>query len=86
MMKVLLLLVVIAVASALGVVQMKYRTRLLFSEVQRLQQLNEATDEELVQLQFQQNQWSERNRVQQEASGRLGMSLPGPASIISIQP
>lgn len=86
MMKVLLLLVVVAVASALGVVHMKYRTRLLFSEVQRLQQLNEAADEELVQLQFQQNQWSERNRVQQEASGRLGMSLPAPASIISIQP
>lgn len=86
MMKVLLLLVVVAVASALGVVHMKYRTRLLFSEVQRLQQLSEAADEELVQLQFEQNKWSERERIQKQASGRLGMTLPDPAAIISIQP
>jgi cell division protein FtsL len=54
--------------------------------VQRLQQLSEAADEELVQLQFEQNKWSERERIQKQASGRLGMSLPDSAFIISIQP
>lgn len=86
MMKVFLFLVVVAVASALGVVHMKYRTRLLFSEVQRLQQLSETADEELVQLQFEQNKWSERERIQKQASGRLGMRVPDASSIISIQP
>ncbi len=86
MIKMLLLLVAVAVASALGVVHMKYRTRLLFSEVQRIQQINEAADEELGQLQFEQNRWAERERIQKEALGRLGMGLPDPSSIISIQP
>lgn len=85
-MKALLLLIVIAMISALGVVQMKYRTRLLFSDVQKLQLINEAYDEELAQLQFEQNKWAERERIEREASTRLGMILPDQGSIISIQP
>jgi len=65
---------------------MKYRTRLLFSEVQRQQQINEAYDEELAQLQFEQNKWSERERIEQTAQNKLGMTLPEPSSIISITP
>lgn len=82
----MLMLVVVAVASALGVVHMKYRTRLLFSEVQRQQQMNEAYDEELAQLQFEQNKWSERERIEHAAQSQLGMSLPEPTAIISITP
>jgi len=65
---------------------MKYRTRLLFSEVQRQQQINEAYDEELAQLQFEQNKWSERERIEKAAQSQLGMSLPEPTAIISITP
>lgn len=85
-MKLLLLLILVAMFSALGVVQMKYRTRLLFSEVQRLHQINEAYDEELARLQFEQNKWAERERIEREASSRLGMILPDGSSIISIKP
>lgn len=85
-MKMLLLLVIVAVASALGVVHMKYRTRLLFSEIQRLQQINEGFDESLAQLQLEQNHWAERSRIDKEARERLGMSPPDPATIISIRP
>jgi cell division protein FtsL len=85
-MKMLLLLIMVAMFSALGVVQMKYRTRLLFSEVQKLQLINEAYDEELAQLQFEQNKWAERERIEREASTRLGMILPDRDTIISIQP
>lgn len=85
-MKIMLMLVLVAVASALGVVHMKYRTRLLFSEVQRQQQINEAYDEELAQLQFEQNKWSERERIEKSAQNQLGMSLPEPTAIISITP
>ena len=82
----LLVLIVIAVASALGVVHMKYRTRLLFSEIQRLQQVNDAYDEALAQLQLEQNRWAERSRIDKEARERLGMMPPDPATIISIKP
>jgi len=82
----MLMLVVVAVVSALGVVHMKYRTRLLFSEVQRQQQINEAYDEELAQLQFEQNKWSEREIIEKAAQSQLGMSLPEPTAIISITP
>ncbi|HAZ41302.1 MAG TPA: cell division protein FtsL [Methylococcaceae bacterium] len=85
-MRLLLLMVLIAVASALGVVHMKYRTRLLFSEIQRLQQANEAYDEALAQLQFEQNRQADRERIEREARARLGMNVPDPATIISIKP
>ncbi|MEI6353539.1 MAG: cell division protein FtsL [Methylococcus sp.] len=85
-MRMFLLLVAIAVASALGVVHMKYRTRLLFSEIQRLQQINEAYDETLAQLQFEQNRWAERERIERQARDQLGMDLPDPANMISIKP
>jgi cell division protein FtsL len=85
-MKALLLLIVVAMFSALGVVDMKYRTRLLFADVQRLIQSNEAYDEELARLQFEQNKLVERERIEKEASTRLGMILPERDSIISIKP
>jgi len=68
------------------VVHMKYRTRLLFSEIQRLQQANEAYDEALAQLQFEQNRQADRERIEREARARLGMNVPDPATIISIKP
>ena len=85
-MRMFLLLVAVAVASALGVVHMKYRTRLLFSENQRLQQINEAYDETLAQLQFEQNRWAERERIERQARDHLGMDLPDPSNMISIKP
>jgi cell division protein FtsL len=85
-MRLLILMVVIAMASALGVVHMKYRTRLLFSEIQRLQQVNEAYDEAYALLQFEQNRQADRERIEREARARLGMTVPDPATIISIKP
>ena len=85
-MRMFLLLVAVAVASALGVVHMKYRTRLLFSEIQRLQQINEAYDETLAQLQFEQNRCAERERIERQARDHLGMDLPDPSNMISIKP
>ncbi len=85
-MKVLLLLVMVAMLSALGVVEMKYKTRLLFSDVQKLSQANDAYDEQLARLQFERNKLIERERIESEASLRLGMKLPVREYVISIQP
>jgi cell division protein FtsL len=85
-MRVLLLLIIIAVASALGVVYTKYRSRMLFAEVQRLQQSLEAYDEELGQLQLEQNTWAEHSRIERMARTRLGMILPTRESTIYVKP
>lgn len=85
-MRMLLFLVAVAVASALGVVYTKYRTRMLFAEVQRLQQIVDAYDEELGQLQLEQNTWAEHSRIERMARSRLGMVLPSRDSILYIKP
>jgi cell division protein FtsL len=85
-MRALLLMVAIAVASALGVVYTKYRSRILFDEVQHLQQSLDAYEEELGQLQLEQNTWAEHSRIERVARSRLGMVLPTRESTIYIKP
>jgi len=80
----MLLLVTILVASALGVIYGKYRSRMLFADIQRLEQELEAYDVELGQLQLEQNTWAEHSRIERLARTRLGMSLPSRDSIIYI--
>ncbi|QJD29516.1 cell division protein FtsL [Methylococcus geothermalis] len=82
----ILLLSVVAVCSALGVVYAKYRTRMLFAEVQRLELALNQYDVELGQLQLEQNTWAEHGRVERLARSRLGMTLPARESIIYIKP
>jgi cell division protein FtsL len=85
-MRILLVLIVIAVGSALAVVYTKYRSRMLFAEVQRLEQALAAADEEWGQLQLEQNTWAEHSRIERLARTRLGMVLPSRESIIYIKP
>jgi cell division protein FtsL len=85
-MRLLALLVAIAVASALGVVYTKYRSRMLFAEVQRLEQSLEAYEEEWGQLQLEQNTYAEHSRIEKMARARLGMVLPARESIIYLNP
>ena len=82
----ILLLSVVAVGSALGVVYAKYRTRMLFAEVQRLELTLNQYDVELGQLQLEQNTWAEHGRIERLARGRLGMTVPARESIIYIKP
>ncbi|MGX2039133.1 cell division protein FtsL [Methylocaldum sp. MU1018] len=85
-MRFLLILLAIAVASALCVVYTKYRSRMLFAEIQRLEQELDAYDEEWGQLQLEQNTWAEHSRIEKLAHGRLGMLLPARESVIYIKP
>lgn len=85
MMRVLLLLIFFCVASALGVVYAKYRTRMLYAEVQRLQQVVDSFEEEWGQLQLEQNTWAEHGRIERMGT-RLGLILPGRDTVIYIQP
>lgn len=85
-MKILLVLVVIAVGSALAVVNMKFRTRLLFADFQRLQQSIDLYEEEWAHLQLEQTTWAERGRIEKMAREQLGMGFPERGSVISIKP
>ncbi|CAI8831943.1 MULTISPECIES: cell division protein FtsL [Methylococcus] len=80
------LLAVVAVCSALAVVYAKYRTRMLFAEVQRLELALDQYEVELGQLQLEQNTWAEHGRIEHLARSRLGMVLPARESIIYIKP
>jgi cell division protein FtsL len=82
----LLLLLSVVLLSALAVVYTKYRSRMLFAEVQRLEQELEAYDVEWGQLQLEQNTWAEHSRIERLARVRLGMVLPQRASILYIKP
>lgn len=81
-----LLLLLIVVASALGVVYTKYRSRMLFAEVQRLEQELEAYEVEWGQLQLEQNTLAEHSRIEKIARSRLSMVLPQRHQIIYIKP
>lgn len=77
-----LLLVGALILSALAVIYAKYRSRVLFTEIQKLEQALEGFDVELGQLQLEQNTWAEHSRIERLARTRLGMSLPARESII----
>ncbi|MDD5033849.1 MAG: cell division protein FtsL [Methylococcaceae bacterium] len=81
-----MVLLVILVVSALGVVYTKYRTRMMFAEIQRLEQELDAYDMELGQLQLEQNTWAERSRIEKLARGKLGMVMPQREQIVFIKP
>lgn len=85
-MKILLLLLTIVVVSSLGVVYTKYRSRMLFAEIQRLEQELDGHEVEWGQLQLEQNTWAEHSRIERLARSRLGMVLPERESIIYIKP
>ncbi|MGI9213025.1 MAG: cell division protein FtsL [Methylococcaceae bacterium] len=85
-MKILLVLISVAVLSALGVVYTKYRVRMLFAETQRLEQELIAADEEWGRLQLEQNTWAEHSRIETLARTRLGMVLPSRDAVIYIRP
>lgn len=85
-MKLVFLLAMLVVASALAVVHTKYRTRMVFAEIQRLQQELEVYDVELGQLQLEQNTWAEHGRVERYARSRLDMVLPARENVLYIRP
>ena len=71
-----MLLAVAVLASALSVIDLRHRNRLLFVELQTLTQERDALNTEWGQLLLEQGAWSEQRRVEDTARARLGMALP----------
>jgi cell division protein FtsL len=85
-MRLLVSLLMVMVISALAVVYTKYRSRMLFAEIQRLEQELDLYELEWGQLQLEQNTWAEHSRIERLARTRLGMTLPDRHSIIYLKP
>lgn len=85
-MRSLVFLLIVLVGSALGVVYTKYRSRMLFAEIQRIEQELEAYEVEFGQLQLEQNTWAEHSRIEKLAHLKLGMTMPQRDLIDYIKP
>ncbi|HZP65286.1 MAG TPA: cell division protein FtsL [Rudaea sp.] len=80
-----LLLLVAAIASALGVVYAREQNRRLFVEYTTLQKERDDLNVEFGRLELERATWAEPNRVEQVARGQLGMVSPGPANTVVVK-
>ncbi|MDO1529522.1 cell division protein FtsL [Fulvimonas sp. R45] len=82
-MGVLLLLVLLGVAlvSAIGVVWTRHQSRALFVQLTQLQNQRDALNIEYGRLELEQATWAEPRRIDSEARSRLGMVTPRPQDI-----
>jgi len=80
MARVNLLLLVVAVACALGVITAQHKSRKLFIELEAGQAAAKRLDEDFARLQLEQGTWATNKRVEAIASKSLGMRLPEPGA------
>ena len=78
-------LVAIAVASALGVVASQHQARKFYAELEREQTRMHGLEVEWDQLQLEQSTWAAHARVEKIARERLGMRVPTPGQVFSVE-
>lgn len=77
----LLLLLGVTMATALGVVWTRQQNRVLFVRLTQLQNRRDALNIEYWRLELEQATWAEPRRIDSEARSRLGMITPAPQNI-----
>ncbi len=80
------LLAVAVLASALGVVYAKHRSRTLFVELDILQQRRDAMNVEWGQLQLELSTWATQSRIEQIARRRLRMKNVDFDDVVMMRP
>lgn len=80
-----LLLLLLAVLCALGTVSSNHRARKLVTEYEREQNRMRELDVEWGQLQLEQSTWANHARIEQIARDKLGMQVPPPGQIVSLE-
>jgi cell division protein FtsL len=78
------LLLVLAIACALGVITSQHKARKLFAELDAEQDAAKKLDEEWTQLQLEQGTWATHKRVESVASRSLGMRFAAPETTVII--
>ncbi len=81
-----IMLLAAAVASAIGVAWSRYRSRVLFVELQTLERTRDALEIEWGRLQLEQAALAAPGRVEQVARQRLHMHVPGPEETVIVKP
>lgn len=76
-----LALFLVLVACALGVVTSQHKTRKLFVELEKEQQIAKQLEVEWGQLQLEQSTWATHGRIEAIAASRLAMRLPQAAQV-----
>jgi cell division protein FtsL len=79
-------LFVAVMATAIGLVYSKHKTRMLFVELQQLNKEVVSLDTEWGRLQLEQSAWSDHGRIEQIARERLGMVIPEAEQVAFIKP
>lgn len=77
----LILLLLVVLASAIGVVWTRHESRVLFVELTRLQDQRDELNIEYGRLELEQATWAEPRRIDEEARSKLGMVTPRPQDI-----
>ena len=80
------ILFVVVMATAIGLVYSKHKTRKLFVELQLLNKEVISLNTEWGQLQLEQSAWSDHGRIEQIARKRLGMVTPEAEQVAFIKP
>mgnify|MGYP000163808815 CR=1 FL=1 len=78
-------LVMLVVASSLGVVASQHQARKLYAAVEREQQRTRQLEVEWGQLQLEQSTWAAHARVEKLAREKLSMRAPQPGQIVAIE-
>ena len=86
MAKLNLLLLLVLIVCALGLVTSQHKSRKLFSELEREQELARALEVEFGQLQLESSTWGLHSRVEKIALRTLGMRAPDPRRVRVVEP
>lgn len=76
----------LVLASAMGVVYSTFETRKLVAKYQKMQSHNNEMQVEWGQLLLEQSTWGSYNRVEQLATDKLKMRVPAPNEIVMVEP
>ena len=80
------LLLIGALGSAIAVVYARQQHRDLFIQLNALERQRDEMNIEFGRLQLEQATWAETNRVEQIATGKLGMNYPASKDIVVVRP
>jgi len=80
------LLWVMLLASSMGVIYVKHRSRALSVELDQLESARDQLNIEWSRLQLEQSTWNNHGHVEQVASSQLGMVLPTASDVKLVQP
>lgn len=77
---------VAVLASGMGAVYCRYRSRQLFIHLEQLRRKRDALDIQWGKLQLEESAWSTHALVESVAQRKLHMRMPSPAHIVVVRP